>query len=700
MAIEFGTPQSMYVDPRSVEIGNTLRERYASNFQAADQLEAQLSTLNVADFAGDQQMKKMLMDSTRSRLEQLADRGDYENLSLPVAKTARNFQKQYQPLEDNYNRYQQYVSDVTKQYQDGDIDSETYKTAVAASKHGYTGIQVDTDGNVDPDSYFSGITLVNDVDIPALLEERIKGIVAEQEGQMVQEVGQGPNGMYAVTQSGEVIAVTEQRVREIYEGVISQPDVQAALAQKATLRTYNMEGQDLSNTVNSDIEMYKGELAKGQEILATGGLSAQEAVQLQQQMSQVEQEMNTLSNYTDAQKQSYVKRREMAGILKPIESAFLAKNVYSKRPASSNYQKINYDDWWMARQKSALVEGRDIRKEQRANAREDAKNAEKEAMSAIGFNAPGNITAELEADPRNIIANMSASLQMMENYNTRASTEDLSGDALLENKQAQIRTSMQYDMEQARLVGAAIAAGILTEDDLTADGKPSDFDWYTLLDNSQLDAIEDVFKDDSEDNPYYWQQPKNLVLQSSDGELFKQFEESLKAAWPTLPKGTPVMVLDGDEFVDGTTDDFVVDGKTKQIKDVSIARQPITGQAGSNVVAVTFQDGTMALVKQDVLKSPYLDKISSQPAYKLNSMAQGILDIPMYDFNTPYPLNTTYTDSKDVEHNVTINIFPGDNLDDTRFQIIRPEDQFTSQKLTPNELKDSLDETDLKNIVL
>lgn len=283
MPITFNQPRSMYVDPRSVEIGNTLRERYAANFQAVDTLQAQLNELKVADFEGDQKLKKMLMDSTRNKLDQLADRGDYENLSLSVAKTARDFQKDYTPLEDNYNRYQAYVADVTKKYEEGDIDAETYKQAVAASKHGYTGIQVDANGNIDPDSYFSGMNLVKDVDIPALLEERIKGIVAEEEGEKITQVAQGPNGMYAVTQSGNIIAVTEDRVRAIYEGVISQPDVQAALAQKATLRTYNMESQDISNSVNSDIAMYKDQIAKGQEILATGGLSTQEAVQLQQQ---------------------------------------------------------------------------------------------------------------------------------------------------------------------------------------------------------------------------------------------------------------------------------------------------------------------------------------------------------------------------------------------------------------------------------
>lgn len=694
MAIRFNQPQSMYVDPRSVEIGNTLRERFVANFQAADTLQAELDQLQVADFEGDQKMKKMLEDSTRTKLDQLADRGDYENMSLSVAKTARDFQRDYTPLKNNYNRYQAYVADVTKKYEDGDIDAETYQKAVAASKHGYTGIQVDANGNVDPNSYFTGMSLVKDVDIPALLEERIKGIVAEEEGQMIQEVGQGPNGMYAVTQSGNIIAVTADRVQQIYQGVISQPDVQAALRQKATLRTYGMETQDINNAVNSDIEMYKGQLAKGQELLATGGLSAQEAVQLQQQMSQIEQEVNTLTNKTDAQKQAYVKQREVAGILKPIESAFLAKNVYSKRPASSNYQKVDYDAYWMAKTKSALIEGRQIRKEQR----EAAKAAKNEAMSAIAFNAPGNVMVTQEADPREIVSGLQAKLEQMNEYTLRAGSEDLSQDALETNRQQQVSTAVAYDLAQARLVAGALEAGVLTEEDLNENGQPSDFDWWRTLSDSELDDIEDVYKDDESD--LYWKQPKNIVLQTSDGEQFKAFEDAFKKAWPTIPKDFPVMVKNPDgEYVE-MGEDNAADFSELTIKDVSVARNPIAGQANTNILAVTFDDGTTAMIQQELINSPYLNEISSQPVYKLNTYAQAVLDVPTFDSSNPYTINTTFKNSEtNMDEPVSIRIFPGDNLDDTRYQIVLS-DGTVSPKSTSADLKFSLGNTDLSSIVL
>ena len=123
-------PISAYVDRGSVEIADTLRKRYAENFAAADELQAQLDTLNSTNFEGDLALRKELETNTRGKLDQLATRGDYENLSLAVAKSNRDFQKQYQPITDNYNKYQEYVADVQKKYDEGIIDAETYLSLI------------------------------------------------------------------------------------------------------------------------------------------------------------------------------------------------------------------------------------------------------------------------------------------------------------------------------------------------------------------------------------------------------------------------------------------------------------------------------------------------------------------------------------------------------------------------------------------
>lgn len=693
MAIQFQRPQSMYVDPRSVQIGDTLRERYASNFQTADALEAQLATLKVADFEGDQQMKKQLMDNTRSKLEQLAGRGDYENLSMPVAKSAREFQTKYTPLEENYNKYQKYVADITSKYKDGEIDAETYKKALPASKKGYTGIQVDSEGNIDPNSYFSGMSLVKDVNIQELLEKNIKGIVAEESGQMIQKVGQGPNGMYAITESGNVISVSEERVKAVYDAVISQPDVQAALSQKATLRTYNLEEQDINNAVNSDSEMYREEIAKGQELLTAGGITPEQTVQIQREMSVMEQNINTLANMTDAEKQSYVKQREVAGILKPIESAFLAKNVYSKRPASSNYTKTDYDKKWMASYTSALTEGRQIRKEGRDRIEEDRKAS----MGAIAFRSPGNLTVEREKDPKEIIAGLTASIELMNSYAERAEKGNLSPEALRQNKAAQVQAAIQYELQSNRLKGAAKQAGIFAGEEEKFDN----FSWYTGLTNRDRNKIKNVFTDDTEGNKYYYKDPTNLMFQTSDSANFEEFEDAFKEAFPTLPEGTKVKVLDGDEFVDGDLTSFTNKDKGMlKITDVSLARQPISGHANTNVIAVTFEGGKMALIDRNLIDSPYLDKISSTAAFRLNSLVPNIAANAEYNDTNPYPIRTTYTGSDNLEHNITVNVFPSDNLDDTMFQIERPEDNFISKKVTSDELGTTLNITDLNTIIL
>ena len=702
MAIQFQRPQSMYVDPRSVQIGDKLRERFASNFQVADALEAQLATLKVADFEGDQQMKKELMDSTRSKLEQLAGRGDYENLSMPVAKSAREFQKKYTPLEENYNKYQAYVEDISSKYKAGEIDAETYKQALPASKKGYTGIQVDDEGNIDPNSYFGGMSLVKDVNIQELLEKNIKGIVAEESGQMIQKVGQGPNGMYAITESGNVISVSEERVQAVYDAVISQPDVKAALSQKATLRTYNLEEQDINNAINSDAEMYREEMAKGQQLLTTGGITPQQTVQIQREMSVMEQNINTLANMTDAEKQSYIKQREVAGILKPIESAFLAKNVYSNRPASSNYIKQDWDKLYLMKKNSALIEARAIRGERRASAERERKAS----MGTLAFKSPGNIMIERNPNPEDIIGGLTASIGLMNELANRAETENLSPEALKQNKEAQVRAAVKYELDLNRLAGAARQAGIFEgeEERFNANG------WYANLTNYEKDKIEDEFKtsrtneDGTEGNKYYYKDPTNLMIQTSDSADFKEFEDAFKEAFPTLPQGTPVQVLDGDEFVEGDLTSFIdkndKNGKKLKIVDVGLVRQPISGQVNSEKIAVTFEDGKMALIDKSRIDSPYLDQVASKPTFKLNSHVAHVVADPQYNNTNPYRLNTSYTGGDNLNHNITISIYAGDSLDDTRFQIERPEDNFISKKVTSRELANTLNITDLSSIIL
>ena len=682
----FNQPRSMYVDPRSVQISNTLKERYAANFQAADELDAQLSLLKVADFQGDMSMKKELLQSTRSQLELLSERGDYENLSLPVAKTAADFRRKYIPLEENFNKYQTYMKKVEDMYANGDIDAETYRSAADMSKHGYTGLQVDQDGNIDPKSYFSGVSLVKDVEIFPLVEESIKGIVAEEFGSQAQYLGQGPDGRFKVSTSEGVTFVSADRVQAIYQEVLARPDVQAALSQKAKLRTYNLDGTQIKNTIGTDIEMYQEELAKGETLLTTGGLKPAEAVQVQKTMDQIQGEIDRLTNLGDSQKREYIQNREIQGILRPIETAVLAKNVWEQRPASENYTRYDYDEIYKMILDDSL---------QRSRA------AAANKIVPVAIDAAGNVVINQKPDPQSVIETLKASLRAVTEFETIAAEQNLSPDALRTNEEARIAQYINYDLEQERLLGAALAAGVNVT--LAANGRPQNTSWWANLSEDELSRIEDVFKD--EKSPYYWQKPVNLSVQVSDNETFESFKKQVIKAFENYPQlATQILNKDG-EFKEGTLSNL----EGKKITNLGITRAPYRNYGGTDQIVITYDDGTVAMVDASKVSSPVLDEIQSSPVFKMNSLTQAVSLNPRFNSSNPYVLSTTFklANESGVEEkkNIQIRIYPADRvtdktykLEDTRYEVVR--DGNVSLKMTPAELANELQDTGLGTIIL
>ncbi len=57
--------------------------------------------MDAADFAGDQELKNQLEQSTRQELLNRSGRGDYEPMGMDVATSSRTFDKQYQPIKQN-----------------------------------------------------------------------------------------------------------------------------------------------------------------------------------------------------------------------------------------------------------------------------------------------------------------------------------------------------------------------------------------------------------------------------------------------------------------------------------------------------------------------------------------------------------------------------------------------------------------------
>ncbi len=244
---------SVYKDPGSVQINTLQRQKFQQAFNADDAIAGAVDQMQAADFEGDQALKMQLEQETRQQLQDRSARGDYETMMMDVSKSAREFDKGYQPIKQNYEMYQAYQKRVKDAYDKGDINALTYNKAIAKSNFGYSGLQRSEDGSIDDGSYFSGYNFVKDVDIQALMSEAMDDFAAKEGGQIVQTVGQGPDAMYTIKVGNSYKTVTADQVNTVFNEVMSRPGVAASVAQQTDLTTFDITDEQIRQRLTASL---------------------------------------------------------------------------------------------------------------------------------------------------------------------------------------------------------------------------------------------------------------------------------------------------------------------------------------------------------------------------------------------------------------------------------------------------------------
>lgn len=283
------TPLSQFVDPMSTEISAMLKERYLQSFQAQDQISQSLSELPVASFANDQQAYKDLYASTRGELDAIAERGDYENMLIPVSKVARRYRETATPLATNAQRRQEDIEAKQKMLENGDITASDYQnwlkrstlTRTGDDYTPYQGIQFDNMGRVKRDSYYSSAPIAQYVDIQNEILDALNKIPEVKRGgdEIVQY--QTVNGMqYAVTEKGQIVEfVPQEAVLAVTQNILRRPDVQAYMTQSSDFATMELDEASLDAILMGqaqylrDAEENAG-AAEVEKILNTGSVGA------------------------------------------------------------------------------------------------------------------------------------------------------------------------------------------------------------------------------------------------------------------------------------------------------------------------------------------------------------------------------------------------------------------------------------------
>ena len=354
-----GDYQSVYRDPGSVEINSQLRQQFAQNFAADDMLAGAVDQMQAADFAGDQEAKKQLESQTREALESRAALGNYESVGMDITKSARQFEKGYKPIAQNYANVQAYKKKLKEDYDAGKIEANTYAAMMPMSTKGYSGIQYLPDGTVDESSYFGGASYVDDVDISADFDERMKGYVAEKYnktrgGYETRKTPQGEIEYYVETESGVEI-VDPKKVSEMFYDMLQGPKYQAALSQQARVNTYMMEDDDIQQRIltalDGDQEDPESTGLRGQlkEAAALGEKGETKAAALQEQINAMETALSGTGEETPEEmekiRRSFIENSYRQAEIAREESVAVTK--FAREDVIKDSYKMRYSEVWL-----------------------------------------------------------------------------------------------------------------------------------------------------------------------------------------------------------------------------------------------------------------------------------------------------------------------------------------------------------------
>jgi ribosomal protein S18 len=394
MPYKFGEYVSTYVDPQSVKISETLRNRFVSNLQANDQLAMTVDQMQAASvFENDVQRKKELQRVAENTLGQLAESGDYENQGMPIRKAAIDFTKEYAPIQENYKRYSTYVNEFNEALKKGDYNPEQQKLLsqymLRTANGPYKGFEIDQQtGKVKEGSLFSGPTIYKDPKIMDRVTERLKILHEEKTGSTVQKVGQGADGSLTIESGGTISKIDPAKVQQVVDAVMAEADVKAYVEQLADMKTYSFQASgQLPQVFNAQLQGYTDAVQKINEALDGGGLSSADRAALKGQLTTYTQELNKLKEASQDENlmYSYVKSKAQDEIEAPVRQfASFKGGIYEQ----TSVYKESYDALWMDEYK-------------RKKDFEEANGVPMEEMSSVNATMYGNTVEEQKTTAKN-----------------------------------------------------------------------------------------------------------------------------------------------------------------------------------------------------------------------------------------------------------------------------------------------------------
>ncbi len=336
MAYKFDPVINTYVDPKSVEISKTLNERYAQNFAVNDALNTAMRDMQFAPFENDTALAKELRKSTDAKLQQIAARGDYENMTFPLHSIAKETGNMMKPLAENYQRYQTTVSELNKRLEKGDVNAEQYDLYKGYMTRGYKGIELDEYGRAKQGTAFSAPTLYNDPKIMDRVTKRLEILHTQETGRTTSRVQKDPTtgDLVSIDEGGTITQIDPKLVQKAVDAVMQESDVKMYLDQMGTMKTYKYS--DAVGGPDKLIEMQatnlQDKLGQLNAELNSGKYRGNDKLQIQNSIDSIKNELNSLGQLsTPEQKLNYAKNSFIQEYEQPIrEYASLKGGIYKQ----------------------------------------------------------------------------------------------------------------------------------------------------------------------------------------------------------------------------------------------------------------------------------------------------------------------------------------------------------------------------------
>ena len=185
--------RSTYKDPQSVEINKELHSRYVDGFAADDSLTEAVDDMDSTDFEGDVAAMERFKEEYNAKIKSRSTDGDYENMSMNIARDARKFVQDYTPIKENKAAYDANKEELKKARdayngKGKGIDEETYNLKLNQARYNNEkGLQYDQDGELIKDSQYKGVSFVGDIDFDQAIDKGMKGIKPHEWSQVTEE---------------------------------------------------------------------------------------------------------------------------------------------------------------------------------------------------------------------------------------------------------------------------------------------------------------------------------------------------------------------------------------------------------------------------------------------------------------------------------------------------------------------------------